>query len=183
MAHKEQQDFCNYVQEKFPNHFIGSYVLDIGSLDINGNNRYLFHNSKYIGIDVSEGRNVDAVCMGHRYTIGENMEYEKFDTIISTECFEHDKYWALTIQNVCNNLLRDSGLFLFTCATTGRPEHGTRRSDTGSSPLTSNIENWDNYYLNLTEMDIRQAVDIDAIFDTYEFIVNGFDLYFWGIKK
>jgi alpha-galactosidase len=74
-------------------------------------------------------------------------------------------------------------LFLFTCATTGRPEHGTKRSDTGSSPLTSNIENWDNYYLNLTEMDIRQAVNIDEKFHFYEFIVNGFDLYFWGIKK
>jgi hypothetical protein len=42
MAHQAQQDFCNSVRQLFPDHFRGKTVLDVGSLDINGNNRYLF---------------------------------------------------------------------------------------------------------------------------------------------
>jgi hypothetical protein len=47
-------------------------------------------------------------------------------------------------------------------------------------------DNWDNdYYKNLTEIDIRKCIDIDNIFSEYEFEVeyNHCDLYFWGIKK
>ena len=47
-------------------------------------------------------------------------------------------------------------------------------------------ENWDNdYYKNVTEKMIRDAVDVDKIFSSYEFEIeeDHCDLYFWGIKK
>jgi hypothetical protein len=52
MAHQEQKDFCLSVKEFMPDFFKGVSVLDIGSLDINGNNRYLFENYDYTGIDI-----------------------------------------------------------------------------------------------------------------------------------
>ena len=67
MAHPEQRTFMTYVKEKFPEKFINCRVLDIGSLDINGNNRYLFTDYKYIGVDIGAGNNVDVVCRGHEF--------------------------------------------------------------------------------------------------------------------
>jgi hypothetical protein len=101
------------------------------------------------------------------------------DVVISTECLEHDKYWAITLQNICNNILKKGGLFIMTCATTGRAEHGTTRTSPKDSPFTTD------YYLNITEEDFRQAIDIDKTFTTFEFKTNTDpnDLYFWGIKK
>lgn len=177
MAHREQQEFCLYVKSKFYERFNKCSVLDVGSLDINGNNRYLFNDYKYIGLDVGEGRNVDVVCNGHEYETE-----ERFDIVISTECFEHDMYYAKTIQN-CIKLTRDKGLFMFSCASTGRREHGTSRTTPSDSPLSHGKFN--DYYKNLTEEDIRQCVDIESLFSEFEFIYlnTTCDLYFWGIKK
>ena len=173
MAHQQQQDFCRYVKELHPAYFKGN-ILDIGSQDINGNNRHLFTDCDYIGIDLNEGVNVDVIASGHNY----KQQYS-FDVVISTECLEHDKYWAITLQNIANNLLKSGGLFIMTCATTGRAEHGTTRTSPKDSPFTTD------YYLNLTEEDFRQAIDIEKIFSTFEFKTNENpnDLYFWGIKK
>lgn len=179
MAHKEQKQFLLSVKERFPERFQNCSVLDIGSLDINGNNRYLFSNYTYIGLDIGEGKNVDVVCRGHEYK-----SQKQFDIVISTECFEHDEFWNLTIENAIS-LTKSSGLFLFTCATTGRPEHGTKRTCSWASPFTSQIEN--DYYGNLTENDIRSKINVEEYFLEFEFKnTEGSvmpDLYFWGIKK
>lgn len=174
MAHKLEQEFCLSVVQKFPIYFINKKVLDIGSGDVNGNNQYLFTNSFIIGIDVVAGPNVDLVVKAEELTF----KNEFFDTIISTECFEHNPHWKGTILNACR-MLKSKGLFLFTCATTGRPEHGTLKSKTHQSFTTQiGID----YYKNLTEEDIRSCF-IDDIFSSYEFSTKAQDLYFWGIKK
>jgi SAM-dependent methyltransferase len=180
MAHVQQQSFCLAVKSRFSNFFVDKKVLDCGSLDINGNNRYLFNNCDYLGIDVGKGKNVDIVVPIHEYMIAD----ESYDTIISTECFEHDMYYGKSLNNICR-MLKSGGLFLFTCATTGRPEHGTLRTSPENSPLTSAIGEWSNYYKNLEEKHIREVLDVDGIFEKYEFStrINPFDLYFWGIKK
>ena len=106
-----------------------------------------------------------------------------FDVIVSSECFEHDEFWELTIKKGID-LLKPDGIFLFTCATTGRPEHGTKRTSPSDSPFTSSLEN--DYYRNLEEKDIRQSINVDEIFSEYEFQSRlnwPQDLYFWGIKK
>lgn len=38
MAHAQQKIFCLSIKQKLPEYFKIKFVLDIGSLDINGNN-------------------------------------------------------------------------------------------------------------------------------------------------
>ena len=95
MAHLAQIYFCENVKKQFSNHFKNVSVLDIGALDINGNNRYLFENYTYVGVDLGVGPNVDVVSRGHLYKSD-----QLFDVVISTECFEHDEYYDLTIKNM-----------------------------------------------------------------------------------
>lgn len=197
MAHSTQQDFISYVKNKFPNLFENVRVLEIGSLDINGTMRTFFSNCDYLGIDVGEGKGVDLVCQGQEYDAPD----ESYDVCTSGECFEHNPYWAQTFANMVR-MCKSNGLVLFTCATTGRKEHGTTRTDSESSPLTVDI-GWE-YYKNLDEQDFRNSFEesFDKIFSEYEFhstvdydaptefiknmrsyISPCEDLYFWGIKK
>lgn len=180
MAHPEQIVFCKSVKDELPSFFKDKLVIDIGSLDINGSNNYLFDNCVYLGLDLAPGKNVDFVSKGHEL----NLPNESVDTIISTECFEHDPFYDLTIQNIIR-MLKPGGLFVFTCATTGRPEHGTRRTSPDNAPLIQDLGEWGDYYKNLEEGDIRGIVDIDKTFKNYAFSRNdeSHDLYFWGIKN
>jgi len=182
MAHPAEQAFCNLVKQIFPEYFKNVNVCDIGSLDLNGNNHYLFEDYSYIGVDIGKGRNVNVVSKGHEYR---PIDGKKYDTVISTEVFEHDMYWKETIMNVIENLLRPGGLFLFTCATTGRPTHGTSIFDPQDSPFTIQDDEWAGYYMNVTELDVREAMDLDKYFSAHHFYVddNSCDLYFWGLLK
>jgi hypothetical protein len=170
MAHTAQRDFTVHVRNRFPDYFRGKKVLDCGSLDVNGNNRFLFEQCDYVGIDACPGRNVDVVTLIHEYSA----ESQAYDVIISTEAFEHDKYWRLSLQNIVR-MLRVNGLLAFTCATVGRPPHFFGPKE------------WGEYYGNLCEEDVRSALDVDAVFREYEFRVERKgtegDLYFWGIKR
>lgn len=179
MAHEQQRDFCKSVKERLPGFFNGKLVVDIGSLDINGSNQYLFENSGYIGVDLFPGRNVDIACKGHELALPD----ESVDVVISTECFEHDSHYKKTIKNIYR-MLKPGGLFVFSCATTGRPEHGTRRTTPEDAPFIQSLGEWADYYKNLEESDIRAVLDIDAAFDKYEFSTQyqTHDLYFWGVK-
>ena len=81
-------------------------------------------------------------------------------------------------------MTKSNGLVFFTCATTGREEHGTTRTGTAwASPLTVKL-GWE-YYKNLTDVDIKEEIDIDSYFSEYEFDydLKACDLYFWGIRR
>lgn len=181
MAHRQQTEFCKNIRKIFPEYFSDRNVLDIGSLDINGNNRFLFNSCGYVGLDVGEGPNVDVISVGHLY----NASDESYDTIISTEVFEHDMFYEDTIRNVIR-MLKPGGAFIFTCASTGRPEHGTRKSDGSyAAPLLLQIsEEWSDYYKNLTEDDIKSIRGFIESFPDGVFQYNSEvgDLYFFGIK-
>lgn len=179
MAHAQQMEYCNKIKAQFPEWFKNKFVLDIGSLDINGNNQYLFENCLYLGLDIGEGRNVDIVSKGHELKLPDNT----FDVIISTECFEHDMYYEKTLRNIYR-MLKPGGLLLFTCATTGRPEHGTRRTTPDDAFLLPDIDNWNDYYKNLTEDDFVAVFNFEHEFTNYEFEVNesSHDIYFYGFK-
>jgi len=180
MSHVEQVQYCEDVRRRFPWYFRPpSRVLDIGALDINGNNRYLFPGCDYIGLDIGEGPNVDVVCVGHEYAEPDG----SFDVVISTNAFEHDMYFALTLRNMVR-LLRPDGLMFWTCKTTGCTEHGTTRAEPTSSPLTSKVEGWANYYCNVSKQMAIDAVDPDDVFANYEWGHNrSGDITFVGIKK
>jgi ubiquinone/menaquinone biosynthesis C-methylase UbiE len=174
MAHSQQRDFFQSVKNKSPEAFTGVEVLEVGSLNINGTVRDFFHSTRYIGADVAEGRDVDVVCNG------ENLDYpdNSFDVAVSAECFEHNPEWVATFRNMWR---MSKKYVMMTCASEGRAEHGTTRSDPGSSPLTLG---WD-YYRNLTEQDFRAEFNLDEMFDSYYFDYNAdsCDLYFYGEKK
>jgi SAM-dependent methyltransferase len=178
MAHPEQDFFVMDLKNKHQYYFANQKVLDIGSLDINGSVKKHFKNCDYTGIDVGYGENVDIVCEGQDYDAPD----ESYDVVCSLECFEHNPYWYETFMNMIR-LCKKDGLVFFTCATTGRQEHGTRRTSVQDSPLTIDL-GWD-YYKNLTEQDFTEKVDFSSHFSKYKFVVNTKikDLYFYGIKR
>lgn len=179
--HIQAKKFTIFCKSLFPQSFIDKRVLDVGSGDINGNNRFLFENCSYEGNDVYPANNVTIVSKTSELPFAN----EHFDTIISTECFEHDPDWVKSIQKIID-MLRPNGLFCFTCASTGRNEHGTRRANPGDSyAVMGNVEVWMDYYKNLTIDDIRKHFDLDSIFETWDayYSPENYDLYFYGIKK
>jgi SAM-dependent methyltransferase len=178
--HPEARDFTLSVKSQFPRFFEGKRVLDVGSGDINGNNRFLFQNCEYHGNDVVSAPNVTIVSK----TSDLQFEAGSFDTIISTECFEHDPEYQDSLRKILY-MLKPEGLFVFTCASTGRPEHGTRRTSPNDSYGTiGNVEGWRDYYKNLTFEDVCESIDMN-IFSSFGHSYNPFtcDLYFWGIKR
>jgi len=61
-----------------------------------------------------------------------------------------------------------------TCATTGRQEHGTRRTSPTDSPHTTD------FYRNLTDDDFNAIPEFGRMLG--RFITSGTDLYYFGIK-
>lgn len=178
MAHLQQMQFVDNLRLKLPAYFRNTKVLEIGSLDINGSVRSFFEGCDYTGIDLEEGPGVDVVCQGQDF----QSEPQSFDVVCSLECFEHNPYWIDTFVNMMRHC-KPGGLIFFTCATTGRPEHGTARTTPSDSPFTVNA-GW-NYYRNLTEKDFRQQIYFDAYFQYSYFSVgeSTCDLYFYGKVK
>lgn len=178
MAHVQQREFLLAMATRFSHYFNNTKVLEIGSLNINGTVRDFFKNCDFTGIDVAEGACVDIISQGQNFDAPAN----SYDTVISCECFEHNPYWEQTFLNMYR-MCKSSGLIIMTCATEGRPEHGTTRSSPQDSPLTVG-QGWE-YYKNLTERDFQNVFNINSMFLGHSFIIDNrnHDLYFWGIKK
>lgn len=178
MSHENQREFVNLIATHIPEYFVGRKVLEVGSLNINGSVRDYFRNCEYIGLDVAPGKNVDVVCEGQKYDAPDN----SFDMVISCEVMEHNPHWIETFRNMVR-VCKPGGLIVLTCATIGRPEHGTTRTTPKDSPLTVGM-GWD-YYKNLTRQDFEKNINLRDLFSTYQFQTNwdSFDLLFFGIKK
>jgi hypothetical protein len=175
MAHNEQRVFIESVRERWPDFFTKTVVLEVGSLDINGSVRDFFTDCDYTGVDLAPGPGVDVVGEGQHLTFDD----DSFDVAISAECFEHNPSWVATFANMHRMA---SGLVVMTCASEGRPEHGTARCDPDSSPFTAYVNE---YYRNLTADDFHAEFDMGLMFSEYFFSTNKItcDLYFWGIKR
>lgn len=178
MSHPQQLNFIKDVKEKFNSKFLNSKILEIGSLNINGSVRPFFENCEYIGIDLGKGPGVDVVCEGQNYNEADNT----FDVTISCECFEHNPYWLETFKNMIR-LCKPGGIVIFSCATTGRKEHGTTKTSPNDSPLSIG-KGWE-YYKNLVEEDFTSVLNFDNNFIEFNFSTNtsSKDLYFYGIKR
>lgn len=170
LSHPAQMAFVASLKAQFPDYFIRKEVLEVGSLNINGSIREFFEQCTYVGVDLGKGKDVDVVARG------EDLAYpdESFDVVASCECFEHNPEWVATLKNMIRMC---SDLVFFSCATTGRAEHGTRRSNPHDAPFCGD------YYRNLTEEDVRQEINL-SVFKEYQFLTNDTakDLYFWGLK-
>lgn len=84
------------------------------------------------------------------------------------------------------SMLKPDGLFCFSCASTGRHEHGTRRTSPNDSYGTiGNLDDMSDYYKNLTEIDLNEVLPLNKLFTVWNTYYNSEtkDLYFVGIKK
>lgn len=180
MAHIEQSTFFSIVGERWralPDRRFHR-VLEIGSYDVNGTVRNEFKGvASWTGVDLIPGPGVDVVCRGHEVSD----EAGLFDVTIATEVFEHDPNWALTFKRM-SELTRPGGAVIVSCASTGRPEHGTARSNQSLSPGTSSIG--EDYYQNVLEK------AFGSVIKNYDFACFGTryfrwpaDLYFVGVKS
>jgi len=179
--HIEARNFTVFIKTLFPEFFKNIQVLDVGAGDINGNNRFLFENCEYEGNDLVEAKNVTII----NKTKDLKFEDNRFDTIISTECFEHDAEYTLSLQNIIR-MLKPNGMFVFTCASYGRPEHGTKRTTPNDSYGTiGNLDGFTDYYKNLELKDINNAINLEETFSSYRAFYNkkSQDIYFVGFKK
>jgi SAM-dependent methyltransferase len=176
MAHKIQQQWCEDIKNQFPTFFKNSKVLDIGSLDINGNNRHLFTNCHYVGVDVVKGKNVDVISIAHELTFPD----ESFDVVLSTNALEHDMYWDKTLKKMVK-LLKPEGLMFFSVACSWN-EHGTINTSPSQSGTSKMSKIWANYYRNLKKSDIENALNLPSIFKTFSLCTCHKDLQFHGIK-
>lgn len=179
--HPEAAHFLSFVSSILPQYFTGKKVLDVGSGDINGNNRELFTECEYDGNDVVAAKNVTIVSKTALLPFPSG----SFDTIISSECFEHDPEYSASWLKIYD-MLKPGGLFTFTCASTGRWEHGTRRTSKADSYGTiAELEDMQDYYKNLTHKDLNAVLPLHekfAVWDTY-YNSHSKDLYFVGIKR
>ena len=106
--HIQAAHFLQFVKRILPDYFKSKMVLDVGSGDINGNNRYLFENCIYKGNDVIQAPNVDIVCRTKDLPFN-----NLFDMIISSEAFEHDPEYSESFRKIYK-MLKPDGLFCFT---------------------------------------------------------------------
>lgn len=178
MAHQQQFDFFQSLSNQYPEFFKDTKVAEIGSLDINGSIRGYFSTENYTGYDIAPGQGVDIVEQGQ--LIG--APTASYDVIASTECFEHNPYWVETFANMLR-MVKPSGMIMLTCATTGRQEHGTTKTNPHDSPLTTRA-GWD-YYQNLDANDFLNTFNLTQWFDGFHFLMcpQTFDLYFYGIRS
>lgn len=99
----------------------GEWVgLDVGGRNVNGSVRAELPNTKWHGLDIRPGPDVDFVGDASAWV----SEY-KYDVVIATELFEHAERWREIIQTMYESLDPNGpGIFISTCASTGRPPHG-----------------------------------------------------------
>ena len=177
--HEQARRFTLWAKEVLPAAFDSVRVLDAGGGDINGNNRFLFTNSIYHANDVVAAPNATIVSKTKDLDIADG----SLDTVNRTECFEHDMEWVASITKIIA-LLKVGGTFVFSCASTGRPEHGTRRT-TPHDSYSASLPEWSDYYKNLTAYDVRSIPGFAETFPNCQFYYNAEsrDLYFLGIKQ
>jgi SAM-dependent methyltransferase len=177
MAHFQQLRFVEIASRHAARDWTGLSVLEIGSHNVNGSIRPFFAGSAYVGVDLSEGKDVDVVASGHEVAFPDG----SFDLTICCECFEHNPRWLETFANMYR-MTKAGGLVVVTCASRGRREHGTARSSPEESPGTAAV-GW-NYYRNLNRPDFERRLDLGEMFQAHAFFDDKVskDLYFVGKK-
>src|SRR5512147_636816 len=150
MSYDAQQEWIAKVKGLYPDAFRNKKVVEIGSGNINGSVRGFFEDCDYVGVDMVAGKDVDIVApKGAAWWIDHILPRDVwFDTVITAECLEHDEFWRDTLAATVK-VLRPGGLLVITCASSKRPEHGTRRS----LPKDCLVET--DHYKGLDEVDLR----------------------------
>jgi hypothetical protein len=145
-------------------------VYEIGSRNINGSVRALFHDvGLYLGVDVASGPGVDLVADGATYAPPIVPR-----TVVCCEVLEHTAD-AHKIVAQAATVLEPGGLLIITCAGEGRVPH----SAWDGGPLRAG-----EYYRNLSFGDLERwasAAGVDALRMAWS--ENPGDTYYVGRKK
>ena len=93
MSHPAQMVFVEKVRATFPECFVRSTVLEVGSLNLNGSIRQFFQQCIYVGVDIGPGKDVDLVARG------ENLAYEdeSFTAVTITATLQKTMYAPVLI--------------------------------------------------------------------------------------
>jgi hypothetical protein len=178
MSHLAQIEFVESVIRRFNlTSLLDKNILEVGSQDINGNVSSLFEDTPsttWVGIDIGAGKNVDLIVPGELIQLPSSWA----DISISTECFEHTSAWKEILLNMIR-ITKEFGIVILTFGGVGRKAHGTIDTDTKPSPYTNN------YYKNISLVDLVTALDIDKYFSRFSIEINHqhCDTYFWGIRN
>lgn len=120
------------------------WVLEFGSLNINGSVRDCFPRAKYLGVDRVPGPDVDVVADAACYR-----SMTRYDVVVCCEVLEHTPQ----INGVCRSAafnLKSRGFFIVTCAGPGRPPH---------SAVDGGTVRVDEYYANVDPAELRAACE------------------------
>lgn len=113
------RQWTKMIREKFP--FVPGHVLEIGSLNVNGTVKDLFPDARtYTGIDMREGKDVDAVINSH--DIPANFSPRQFDTVICMNMLEHDDRFWITLAAI-DYVLENGGYLFIVVPTFNFPVH------------------------------------------------------------
>lgn len=114
--------------QQWTKHFVDTYslntehknVLEIGSYDVNGSVKPLFNKTKYTGIDLREGPNVDYVLSSHN--LRSKFVENEFDIVLCLEVFEHDPAFWISMEQI-NKVLKPNGFLILTARGNGFQLH------------------------------------------------------------
>jgi SAM-dependent methyltransferase len=110
----------DFVKKFRKDHPFGGRVLDVGSLDVNGNIKGEFSGMEYLGIDMRPGKNVDLVLNGH--DIKSHFQESEFDLVICFDTLEHDLEFWKTTENM-KWVLKKNGWLLAGAPSIHHPRH------------------------------------------------------------
>ena len=113
---KPVQDF---VQKFVEEHGSPNEVLEIGSRNINGGVRHLFH-SNYTGVDLQAGADVEVVM--DAMDLRSQFKEESVDCVICLETLEHVKNPLAIVDNM-RWVLKYGGWMIITTPGIGHPRH------------------------------------------------------------
>lgn len=136
-------------------------IVEIGSLDVNGNFRDIFTGQDYVGVDMRAGPNVDIVLNAHR--LREAFKARSLDVIICCDTFEHDDAFWLTLDEI-HRALRRGGYFICSVPTIafttfhGHPEDYWRFTDSAFTDIIMRLDR----YKTIDRRDFRTVGDVDT---------------------
>lgn len=122
------KNFIVRAKNRFPEFFKEKKILEIGSLDVNGNLWDSFDDCQMTGVDWVAGQNVTVVTKAHET----QFDNDSFDVLMSVNHLEHDPIWE---ESLGHNLpsLKTGGLILLRWAGMGSGRHGPEFDPNGKN--------------------------------------------------
>lgn len=102
-------------------------ALDVGGANWNGSARPHLPNANWTVLDLAPTQFLDDHWS--EYIIGDATSYrlshvnDRYDVVLCTELLEHVRNWPAVVHTL-SHLVKDDGIVMITCASTGRPVHG-----------------------------------------------------------